>query len=154
MPNASIEVMINCFLAQSSDDWALTVVSDGPDDRASAVVGRYGSTASEAVRFLHTDRAYADHGHTPRELGLHSFDSPWTVLSGVDNYYVPLFVETVTAAIAARPDVGLIYYDFLLDMKVRSPKSPGALTNPTQLARPTTHPPRDGAGRTRGGRGI
>ena len=39
--NASIEVMLNCFLAQTSRDWALTVVGDGYDARAAAVVGRY-----------------------------------------------------------------------------------------------------------------
>ena len=95
MPNASIEVMVNCFRAQTSGAWRLTIVSDGPDARAEAVVRRY--AREEALRFLATDRAYGDHGHTPREVGLHADASPppWTVLTGVDNYYVPLFVETV-----------------------------------------------------------
>ena len=50
-------------------------------------------------------------------LGLGLGESPWTVLTGVDNYYVPLFVETVVDKIRANPDAGLVYYDFLLDMK-------------------------------------
>ena len=115
MPNASIEVMVNCFRAQTSGAWRLTIVSDGPDARAEAVVRRY--AREEALRFLATDRAYGDHGHTPREAGLSVGDSPWTVLTGVDNYYVPLFVETVVDKIRANPDAGLVYYDFLLDMK-------------------------------------
>jgi len=112
--NASIEVMLNCFLAQTSRDWALTVVGDGYDARAAAVVGRY---TDPRINYVATDRAYGDHGHTPRELGLGLGDSPWTVLTGVDNYYVPLFVETVVDKIRANPHAGLVYYDFLLDMK-------------------------------------
>ena len=112
--NASIEVMLNCFLAQTSRDWALTVVGDGYDARAAAVVGRY---TDPRINYVATDRAYGDHGHTPRELGLGLGESPWTVLTGVDNYYVPLFVETVVDKIRANPNAGLVYYDFLLDMK-------------------------------------
>ena len=112
--NASIEVMLNCFLAQTSRDWALTVVGDGYDARAAAVVGRY---TDPRINYAATDRAYGDHGHSPRELGLGLGESPWTVLTGVDNYYVPLFVETVVDKIRANPDAGLVYYDFLLDMK-------------------------------------
>ncbi|CAH0367064.1 unnamed protein product [Pelagomonas calceolata] len=112
--NASIEVMLNCFLAQTSRDWALTVVGDGYDARAAAVVGRY---TDPRINYAATDRAYGDHGHTPRELGLGLGESPWTVLTGVDNYYVPLFVETVVEKIRANPNAGLVYYDFLLDMK-------------------------------------
>ena len=112
--NASIEVMLNCFLAQTSRDWALTVVGDSYDARAAAVVGRY---TDPRINYAATDRAYGDHGHTPRELGLGLGESPWTVLTGVDNYYVPLFVATVVDKIRANPDAGLVYYDFLLDMK-------------------------------------
>ena len=79
--NASIEVMLNCFLAQTSRDWALTVVGDGYDARAAAVVGRY---TDPRINYVATDRAYGDHGHTPRELGLGLGESPWTVLTGVD----------------------------------------------------------------------
>ena len=79
--NASIEVMLNCFLAQTSRDWALTVVGDGYDARAAAVVGRY---TDPRINYAATDRAYGDHGHTPRELGLGLGESPWTVLTGVD----------------------------------------------------------------------
>ena len=82
--NASIEVMINCFVAQTSRDWALTIVSDGPDARAADVVGRH-AAADARVRYAETDRAYADHGHTPRERGLFEGgdDARWTVLTGV-----------------------------------------------------------------------
>ncbi|KAJ1451626.1 hypothetical protein M885DRAFT_620638 [Pelagophyceae sp. CCMP2097] len=114
IPDASIEVMINCMLVQSSDDWTLTVVSDGPDARVAAVVGKY---TSPRIRFLATDRPTFDHGHSPRELGLNASDAAWTVLSGIDNYYVPLFVETLAREIASHRAAGLIHFDFLLDMK-------------------------------------
>ena len=142
MPNASIEVMVNCFRAQTSGAWRLTIVSDGPDARAEAVVRRY--AREEALRFLATDRAYGDHGHTPREVGLHADASPppWTVLTGVDNYYVPLYVETLAAAIAAHPDVGLVYHDFLLDMKARPPSRRRRAPRDRRPRRRASRPPR------------
>lgn len=91
-------------------------MGDGYDARAAAVVGRY-AAADPRITYAATDRAYGDHGHTPRELGLGLGESPWTVLTGVDNYYVPLFVETVVNAVRDNPDAGLVYYDFVLDMK-------------------------------------
>lgn len=78
----------------------------------------------QRIKFLHTTMRAADGGHTPRAYGLESLTAPaspwlsWTVLSGIDNYYVPIFVESVLQVISSsdRPP-GFIYWDFLLDRK-------------------------------------
>ena len=49
------------------------------------------------LRYLATPRRANDGGHSPRALGLDlaAGDEPgsWTVLSGADNYYAPIFVS-------------------------------------------------------------
>mmetsp|Transcript_8364 Transcript_8364/g.11651 ORF Transcript_8364/g.11651 Transcript_8364/m.11651 type:complete len:298 (+) Transcript_8364:19-912(+) len=110
--NASIHVMVNCMLAQSSNDWSLTIISDGFEARVEEILNRYGC---DRIRYFSTEFPNNDHGHTPREIGLNASRGEWTVLSGIDNYYVPLFVETLKKA--EKKDIGLMYWDFLLDMK-------------------------------------
>ena len=112
MGNASIEVMVHCLKAQTLSDWALTVVSDGPEERIREIVERH---SDGRIRYLATERAFGDHGHSPRELGLRESTGDWVILSGIDNYYVPLFFAEVAKKI--EDDVGLLYVDFLLDMK-------------------------------------
>ena len=39
------------------------------------------------------------------------------MLGGVDNYYVPLFVESLLEVVEAQPGVAFVYWDFVLDRK-------------------------------------
>lgn len=111
--NASMDVMINCMLAQSVGNWSLLVVSDGPSARAASVVGRY--APDRRIQYLETANIARDHGHTPRRYGLFEARAEWILLTGIDNYYVPLMVETIERAVA--PTIGLMYFNFVLDMK-------------------------------------
>jgi hypothetical protein len=90
----------------------------------------------QRVRVLSTPRRHNDGGHSPRAAGLAALPSgdpgSWAVLSGGDNYYAPLFVESVLSAVAEEADtsqavaaamkgrhgrLGLVYWDFVLDRK-------------------------------------
>lgn len=110
--NASIEVMINCMFAQSVGNWSLSVVSDGPSDRVRSIVEKY-----DGVRYMEMSNAENDYGHTPRRVGLEASNGEWTLLTGIDNYYVPLMVETVAEYAALDQEVAVLAFDFLLDMK-------------------------------------
>ena len=69
------------------------------------------------VRYVHTPSRANDGGHTPRAFGLSLSPEEWTVLGGVDNYYVPLFVESLLGVVEAEPGVAFVYWDFVLDRK-------------------------------------
>ena len=110
MANASILLLKSSMQMQSDEDWALTVVSDGVDDRLAELL-----KGDDRIRYLETEAFAGDHGHTPRAYGLNRSVGDWIVLSGIDNYYVPLFVAEVRKKV--EDGVGLVYWDFLLDMK-------------------------------------
>lgn len=106
-----LDVIINCLLSQSSVNWSLTVVSDGPDDVTEKQMNRYDQHNN--ISYHHTNIRHNDWGHTPREYGMLLSKDLFTVMTGYDNYYVPLFVEIFENHI--QPDVDFIYCDFLLD---------------------------------------
>jgi len=104
------------------------IMANGTARRAAPII-------DQRVRLIHTSGRHNDGGHSPRAAGLASLPAgdpgSWTVLSGGDNYYAPLFVESVLGAIeenhnqfavpsangASDSPVGLVYWDFILDRK-------------------------------------
>ena len=73
---------------------------------------------------INTNKTVDDDGTTRVGRGAGPHGS-WMVLSGADNYYVPIFVEAVLAAVSAEDErgratgggAGLVYWDFVLDRK-------------------------------------
>ncbi len=109
-----LEVIINCFLSQTLDEWAMTVVSDGPADiEYNRVIERYSDINN--ISFHCMDKRYNDWGHTPREYGLYQGDSEWTIMTGYDNYYVPTFIEEFTRVSKTTNNCEFIFCDFILN---------------------------------------
>ena len=106
---AKLEVFINCFLAQSSDDWQLTVISDGREPETEKIMEKY---PQDNISYHYLDVRYNDWGHTPREYGIYQSDAEWTLMSGFDNYYVPTFIEEFGKA-AKTSDCDFIFCDFI-----------------------------------------
>jgi hypothetical protein len=77
------------------------------------------STVPDArIKFLFTPQRINDGGHTPRALGLTSLPpNGWTVLTGGDNYYCPMFIESLLDVVEIKHDLGFVYWDFVLDRK-------------------------------------
>lgn len=126
---AAVGVMINSFLSQTNDNWTLTFVSDGIDERMEALVKLYSSipllgdnihdnSPDVRIKYMNTPYRTNDGGHSPRALGLSSLtNTGWTVLSGGDNYYCPLFIASLLDVITVPNNIGFIYWDFVLDRK-------------------------------------
>ena len=112
----SLKCFINSFLSQTSDNWILNIVHDGP----------------EGFEFLHQDlkdnkylsdpRIFLsrsknrnnDYGHSCRKLGLEfpASNSTHTVITNGDNYYVPQFIEILTHHIKIS-NADFIAWDFI-----------------------------------------
>lgn len=107
-----LEVFINCFLAQTCNDWNLIIVSDGEEKETESIINKY---PYNNISYYHTDIRHNNFGHSPRELGLKLSCSEWTILSGFDNYYVPTFIETFKKV--QDESVDFIYCDFVLNHK-------------------------------------
>lgn len=108
-----LDTLISCLLAQSCDDWMMIVVSDGPDADTEERMKRYCQAHTHIV-YGQLDRYYGDGGHSPREAGMRTtLDiSHYTIMTSVDDYYMPIFVESFKSIAEDRP--ALIYCDFVL----------------------------------------
>jgi len=108
-----LEVIVNCLLAQTSQNFHITVISDGPEPDTEKQLTKYFNIKN--FTYCSTTRRYNDLGHTPRLLGLKQSKSKYSIMTGYDNYYVPIFVERFEKAVTKHDNVGLIFCDFILD---------------------------------------
>lgn len=110
---AKIEVMINCLLAQTDNDYHITVISDGAELDTEKQLEKYFD--HKQFSYYNTTKRYNDLGHSPRLAGLHTSNCKYSIMTGFDNYYVPIFVERFKAAANSEPNVDLVFCDFVLD---------------------------------------
>jgi len=110
-----LEVFINCFLSQSCDDWHLTIVSDGPEPETLEQLQKYKDC--HQISYYQTDKRCNDWGHTPREFGMLQSDCEFTIMTGFDNYYVPLFIEIFKNAYIEKhaENIDMMFCNFVLD---------------------------------------
>jgi hypothetical protein len=106
-----LEVMINSFLSQTSDNFHLTIVSDGPCPDISNQINKYGGCNN--ISYYELDERYNDWGHTPREFGIYTSNCKYTIMTGYDNYYVPKFIEYFESIANGSSRVGFIFCDFI-----------------------------------------
>ena len=111
-PDCMLDVIINCFLAQTSNNWNITVVFDGVDDKLQQFVDRY---PQDNISFHVLHDRYNDWGHTPREYGIYQSDCEYTIMTGFDNYYVPTFIEEFDKATNSFESVDMVFCDFVLN---------------------------------------
>lgn len=107
-----LETFLNCMLSQTSHDFRVTVIHDGPDAEFDEVSRAYGSRYPELMRFVATHVRHDDFGHTLREIGIGMAEHEWLLLTNGDNYYCPVFVETMLGA-ASFGDVPVVMCDMV-----------------------------------------
>jgi hypothetical protein len=107
-----LDVIINCFLSQTSNNWNITIVSDGFDSNLYKFVDRY---EHDNISFHTLKKRYNDWGHTPREYGIYQSDCEYTIMTGFDNYYVPTFIEEFDKATKIFENVDMVFCDFVLN---------------------------------------
>jgi glycosyltransferase involved in cell wall biosynthesis len=89
-PNQLMGVISSIF-SQTSSDWKIHVVADGMYDGYEKVKNYF--EGDERIKFTELDGPHKDWGHTPRNYGLQNATEEWVVMTGDDNYYMPVFVE-------------------------------------------------------------
>jgi glycosyltransferase involved in cell wall biosynthesis len=83
--------VISSIFSQTSPNWKIHVVADGVYDGYQKVKDYF--NGDERIRFTELDGPHKDWGHTPRNYGLEHSTEEWVVMTGDDNYYMPVFVE-------------------------------------------------------------
>mgnify|MGYP003338755960 FL=1 len=107
--------MVGCIMAQSSPDWILSIISDGDDDSINHEQIRFiRQLNDDRINYTRISGPNNDWGHTARNYGLQKAKAEWVVMSGVDNYYAPKFVEYFMEEIKMDPDnIKFIYCDMV-----------------------------------------
>jgi glycosyltransferase involved in cell wall biosynthesis len=98
--------ILNSLCAQSSDKWSAHVIADCPPEGSLDKIMDYFKD-NEKIRFTILPERYNDWGHTPRNYGVEHSKEDWIVMTGEDNYYVPVFVDTFLSAVT--PKVGFVF---------------------------------------------
>jgi glycosyltransferase involved in cell wall biosynthesis len=108
-PNQLMGVISSIF-SQRSDKWKIHVVADGPYDGYQKVKDYF--VGDDRIKFSELETPGRDWGHTPRNYGLEHATEDWVVMSGDDNYYMPVFVDHFLN-VASKNGVHFVYCDMI-----------------------------------------
>ena len=89
-PNQLMGVISSIF-SQTSSNWRIHVVADAVYDGYQKVKDYFQN--DERIKFTELNGPHKDWGHTARNYGLQLATEEWVVMTGDDNYYMPVFVE-------------------------------------------------------------
>lgn len=98
-PNQLMGV-ISSILSQSNPNWKIHVVSDGEHIGYDKVKSYF--NGDDRIKFSELSGPHNDWGHTARQYGLDNANEEWVVMTGDDNYYVPLFVDYFLKSITTK----------------------------------------------------
>ena len=99
---------IDSVLRQGVADVEVIVVDDGSQDDTRAVVARYG----DRVRYIHQSNAGVG---SARNTGLRHATGEFIAFLDSDDRWLDFKLSLQLALFAARPDVGLIFSDFVIE---------------------------------------
>ncbi len=110
-PN-ELMMVLSSLCSQTNNNWSAHVIADGPFDGYQKVKDYY--LNDERIRFTELNGPHNDWGHTPRNYGLEHAKEEWVIMTGDDNYYVPVFVDFFLKEVT--PDVNFVYCDMVHNM--------------------------------------
>lgn len=83
--------IISSIFSQTSPNWKIHVVADAIYDGYQKIKDYF--EGDDRIRFSELNGPHNDWGHTARNYGLGLATEEWIVMTGDDNYYMPVFVE-------------------------------------------------------------
>jgi glycosyltransferase involved in cell wall biosynthesis len=99
---------INSIVAQRSGDWKIHVVADCPPEGTLDKIMNY-FEGDDRIQFTILPERYNDWGHTPRNYGMQHATEDWVVMTGEDNYYMPIFVDNFLDSVKERPSAHFVF---------------------------------------------
>jgi len=104
-------VILMSIKVQTVNKWKVHVVADAPYEGYEEVKSYFKN--DDRFRFSELNGPHKDWGHTARNYGLENLEEEWVVMSGDDNYYVPVFVETFLDSINFRNDANFVHCNLI-----------------------------------------
>lgn len=107
---SKLDVFVSSILAQTSSEWLLTVIHDGPDQETEERMSKY--LTHPRISYLASPERQNIWGHNLRADGLKLAQSEYIHITNCDNYYCPVFVDRMLTK--ARVDnLDLVICDLL-----------------------------------------
>ena len=97
--HGELKVFLQSWINQSSNDWTMTIIHDGPSRDFEKICKFYQKISPCTINFFATDQRYNDYGHTLRDIGLKFQIGEYALLTNGDNYFVPKSVELISKGI-------------------------------------------------------
>jgi hypothetical protein len=107
-----IQVILNCFLAQTIQDFRIRVIHDAYDEKMDTILKRYRNEFPDKIEYEFTDKRYNDWGHSLREIGIQKAESKYILITNDDNYYCYQFLEIMLNGLE-KYDGDIIYCDMI-----------------------------------------
>lgn len=104
-----LQEMLGSLIVQTADNWRATVVIDNDSDELMEEV--LSGLNHPNIRHMFTGKRFNDWGHTPRQIGKQASECDYIVMTGDDNYYMPVLVEELNKVLDMEPD--FVYWDMV-----------------------------------------
>lgn len=119
-----IPVLVHALLAQTLQNFRLIVLHDGFDDHMNRILGELKTKNPDVIDYFFSRERYNDFGHSLRDIGIRMVDTEYLLITNDDNYYCPLFVENMFAALHAH------HADVVMCDMIHSHSNPGGRPQP------------------------
>lgn len=120
----NIPILIHALLAQSLQNFRLIVLHDGYDEEMHKILDAFKCKHPDVIDYVFSEERYNDWGHTLREIGIRMADTEYLLITNDDNYYCPVFVANMFAALHAHKA------DIVLCDMIHSHNQPGGRSQP------------------------
>lgn len=102
--------LVGSLLAQTNPNWKAHIVADNPPEDVINIINNFLKLIDDdRIIFTNLPTRHNDWGHTPRNYGLQNATEDWIVMTGEDNYYMPLFVEDFLDATKSNKTTHFVY---------------------------------------------
>lgn len=107
--NEILKCFINSIKAQTSNNWRLVIIHDGPNAKLHKDLKDNGYLSSHRITFIQHPVRTENYGHLLRKWSLENvIRNEYVLLTNGDNYYTPNMIEEVS-----KRSEDLIYFDLV-----------------------------------------
>jgi|TARA_B100000941_G_scaffold286073_1_gene259064 glycosyltransferase involved in cell wall biosynthesis len=95
-----LKVFVQSWLNQTENNWKLTVIHDGKNDKFNEIMEDYKKQRPDQIEYYSTEKRYNDYGHSLRDQALKKIKGEYVLLSNCDNYFVPKAMKYINEALS------------------------------------------------------
>lgn len=105
--NEILKCFINSIKSQTSDNWRLVIIHDGPNQKLQNELNKENYLIKDKIEFIQHPFRTENYGHLLRKWSLDNVvKNDYVLLTNGDNYYTPNMIEEVS-----EKTEDLIYFD-------------------------------------------